>query len=70
MPRAAVLHDDQGDYLFQLDHGKAQAGRRVRCAARRAIRSASSGALDAKARVIVQGVYELDDGDAVRESAR
>ena len=69
VPRDAVLHDDHGDYLFQLDHGKAK---RVDVT----LRSPDGdpvgvlGPLDAKAPVIVQGVYELQDGDAVQESAR
>lgn len=69
VPRDAVLHDARGDYLFQLDHGKA---RRVDVT----LRSPDGdpvgvlGPLDAKTPVIVQGVYELHDGDAVQESAR
>ncbi|MEO6799081.1 MAG: hypothetical protein ABI178_04015 [Rhodanobacter sp.] len=69
MPRAAVLHDDHGDYLFQVEHGHAK---RVDVQ----LRSAQGdpvgveGSLDAQARVIVLGVYELNDGDAVQESAR
>ncbi|MFK2903092.1 efflux RND transporter periplasmic adaptor subunit [Dyella ginsengisoli] len=69
VPRDAVLHDAHGDYLFQLDHGKA---RRVDVT----LRSPDGdpvgvlGPLDAKAPVIVQGVYELHDGDAVQEPAR
>lgn len=69
VPRDAVLHDDHGDYLFQLEHGKAK---RVNVT----LRSPDGdpvgvlGPLDAKAPVIVQGVYELHDGDAVQESAR
>jgi RND family efflux transporter MFP subunit len=69
VPRDAVLHDAHGDYLFQLDHGKA---RRVDVT----LRSPDGdpvgvlGPLDAKAPVIVQGVYELHDGDAVQELSR
>ncbi|KAA0069784.1 efflux RND transporter periplasmic adaptor subunit [Rhodanobacter sp. T12-5] len=69
VPRAAVLHDEHGDYLFQLEQGHA---RRVEVK----LRSAQGdpvgvdGPLDAKAKVIVLGVYELNDGDAVRESAK
>ena len=69
VPRDAVLHDDRGDYLFQLDHGKAK---RVDVT----LRSPGGdpvgvlGPIDANAPVIVQGVYELHDGDAVQESAR
>jgi RND family efflux transporter MFP subunit len=69
VPRDAVLHDDHGDYLFQLDHGKAK---RIDVT----LRSAQGdpvgvdGPLDPQARVIVQGVYELADGDRVREAAK
>lgn len=69
VPRDAVLHDDHGDYLFQLDHGKAK---RVDVT----LESAQgdpvgvSGPLDPQAQVIVQGVYELTDGDRVRETSR
>jgi RND family efflux transporter MFP subunit len=69
VPRAAVLHDGQGDYLFQVEHGHAK-----RIAVK--LRSPDGdtvgvqGALDAQARVIVLGAYELNDGDAVRESAQ
>jgi RND family efflux transporter MFP subunit len=69
VPRAAVLHDAHGDYLFQVEQGHA---RRVDVT----LRSAQgdpvgvAGPLDPQAKVIVLGVYELDDGAAVRESAR
>lgn len=69
VPRAAVLHDEHGDYLFQLEQGHAK---RVNVK----LRSAQGdpvgvdGPLDAKAKVIVLGVYELNDGDAVRESTK
>ena len=69
VPRAAVLHDARGDYLFQVEHGHAK---RVDVT----VRSAQgdpvgvAGPLDPKAKVIVLGVYELDDGDAVRESVK
>jgi RND family efflux transporter MFP subunit len=69
VPRAAVLHDEHGDYLFQLERGHAK---RVNVK----LRSAQGdpvgvdGPLDAKAKVIVLGVYELNDGDAVRESVK
>lgn len=67
VPRSAVLHDDKGDYLFQLAGGKAK---RIAVT----VRSGDGdpigvdGPLDAKAKVIVLGVYELQDGDAVRET--
>jgi len=69
VPRAAVLHDEHGDYLFQVVHGHAK---RVAVT----LRSPEGdpvgvqGPLDAQSKVIVLGAYELADGDAVRESAR
>ncbi|MGB5937855.1 MAG: HlyD family efflux transporter periplasmic adaptor subunit, partial [Rhodanobacter sp.] len=69
VPRAAVLHDEHGDYLFELEHGHAK---RIAVT----LRSPEGdpvgvqGPLDAQAKVIVLGAYELADGDAVRESAR
>ena len=67
VPRAAVLHDEQGDYLFQLDQGKAH---RVDVQLRQPAGDTVGvlGKLDVKLPVIVQGAYEVDDGDAVRES--
>ncbi|MEW9624492.1 efflux RND transporter periplasmic adaptor subunit [Rhodanobacter geophilus] len=67
VPRAAVLHDGQGDYLYQLDHGKA---RRVDVQLRQPAGDTVGvlGKLDAKLPVIVQGAYEVGDGDSVRES--
>ena len=69
VPRGAVLHDEHGDYLFQLVQGHA---RRVDVKLRSPDGDTVGvqGPLDAKAKVIVLGVYELADGDAVRESAR
>lgn len=69
VPRGAVLHDDHGDYLFQVEQGHA---RRVNVKLRspQGDPVGVEGALDAKVKVIVLGVYELDDGDAVRESAK
>lgn len=65
VPRAAVLHDGQGDYLFQLDQGKAH---RVDVQLRQPAGDTVGvlGKLDAKLPVIVQGAYEVDDGDTVR----
>jgi RND family efflux transporter MFP subunit len=68
VPRAAVLHDDAGDYLFVDDHGKA---RRVMVTLRHPDDDTVGvqGALDAGSQVIVLGVYELHDGDAVKVQA-
>ncbi|MEO5622790.1 MAG: efflux RND transporter periplasmic adaptor subunit [Dokdonella sp.] len=69
VPRAAVLHDEKGDYLFQIDNGHAK---RIDVTLRNAAGETVgvTGPLDAQARVIVTGVYELNDGDAVLESAQ
>ena len=69
VPRAAVLHDDHGDYLFQVEGDKAhRVDVRVRSGDGDPV--GVEGPLDAKAKVIVQGVYELSDGDRVREAAK
>jgi RND family efflux transporter MFP subunit len=69
VPRAAVLHDGQGDYLFQIEHGHAKRiDVKLRSPAGDTV--GVEGPLDPKAKVIVLGVYELHDGDAVRESAK
>ncbi|GAB3782309.1 hypothetical protein GCM10028797_08300 [Dyella agri] len=66
VPRAAVLHDEQGDYLYQADHDKAH---RVEVTLRQPAGDTVGvlGKLDAKLPVIVQGAYEVDDGAAVRQ---
>lgn len=68
VPRAAVLHDEHGDYLFQAVQGHAK---RIDVTLRSPHGDpvGVEGPLDAKAKVIVLGVYELSNGDAVRESA-
>lgn len=69
VPRGAVRHDDRGDYLFQLDRGKAhRVNVTVRAPAGDTV--GVQGRLDPKLPVIVQGAYELDDGMAARESVR
>lgn len=69
VPRAAVLHDEHGDYLFQVVQGHAK---RVAVTLRSPDGDTVGvqGPLDAEAKVIVLGAYELADGDAVQESAR
>jgi len=68
VPRAAVLHDGKGDYLFRIDDGRAK---RIDVT----LRSPDGdplgvdGALDAQAKIVVSGAYELGDGDEVREAA-
>lgn len=69
VPRSAVLHDNNGAYVFQVDHARAHRvevvtgmddGKWV------GIR----GVLDSKLPIVVVGNYELRDGMAVRESAQ
>ena len=66
VPRAAVLNDEQGDYLFQIEHGKAKRVE-VKLRSPDGDTVGVQGALDAQAPVIVLGVYELNDGDAVKQ---
>ncbi len=68
VPRAAVLHDEHGDYLFQVEQGHAK---RVDVKLRSPDGDTVGvrGPLDAQAAVIVLGAYELNDGDAVQEPA-
>lgn len=65
IPRNAVLRDEQGSYLFQVYAGHAK---RVDVTLRRADGDTLGveGPLDPRAPIIVLGVYELGDGDAVR----
>jgi len=69
VPRAAVLVDDRGAYLYQVVNGKAQ---RVDVAklAETAQNYGVDGKLDAQRPVVVLGNYELQDGMAVREAVR
>lgn len=69
IPRQALRHDAKGDYLFQLDHGKA---RRVTVSIRSPAgnRVGVEGELDPRLPVIVLGAYELNDGMAVRVQAQ
>ena len=68
VPRAAVLHDGQGNYLFQVEQGHAKRIN-VNLRSPHGETVGVQGALDPQAPVIVLGVYELANGDAVRESA-
>ena len=65
VPRASVLHDEKGDYLFQVEQGHAKRIN-VKLRSPDGDTVAVQGALDAQAQVIVLGVYELNDGDAVQ----
>ena len=65
VPRAAVLRDDKGNYLFQIEHGHAK---RIDVTLRSPDGDTLGvhGPLDAQVPLIVLGVYELNDGDAVQ----
>jgi RND family efflux transporter MFP subunit len=69
VPRAAVLHDEHGDYLFQFQGGHAKRVD-VKLSSPDGDTVGVQGPLDASASVIVLGAYELDDGQAVRESTQ
>ena len=69
VPRAAVLHDEHGDYLFQFQGSHAKRID-VKLRSPDGDTVGVQGPLDASARVIVLGAYELDDGQAVQESTR
>lgn len=67
VPRDAVLHDNQGDYLFQVHDGHAK---RVDVTLRSpdGATVGVQGPIDPRAAIVVLGVYELSDGDAVTAS--
>lgn len=68
VPRASLRHDESGDYLFQMDHGKAhRVDVTVRSPAGDPV--GVEGSLDPALPVIVLGAYELSDGMAVRQNA-
>jgi RND family efflux transporter MFP subunit len=66
VPRQAVLRDDSGEYLYQVDKGRA---RRVNVGISRAGDGlvAVRGPVNPRLKVVSQGNYELRDGMAVRE---
>jgi RND family efflux transporter MFP subunit len=68
LPRNAVLSDEQGDYVFQVEGGKA---RRVKVSKRldNGTLVAVAGLANLKLPVVVEGNYELEDGMAVKDAA-
>jgi membrane fusion protein, multidrug efflux system len=68
VPRRSVLHDGQGDYVFQVANGKARRVN-VRTGLSTDRVTEVSGPLDAALNVVSLGNYELQDGCAVREAA-
>ncbi len=67
VPRASVLEDDHGHYLFQVTKGHAHRVD-VKVMQPDGDTLGVSGKLDASLPVIVNGAYELSDGDAVRKA--
>lgn len=68
VPRSAVLTDEQGDYIYQNDHGHAK---RVNVTSLDNGRLVGiSGRIDPGLPVVVLGNYELQDGMALREAGR
>ena len=65
VPRDAVLSDDKGAYLFQVEGEKAKRVA-VTIAGSTNGESAVTGPLDLGKPVVVQGNYQLDDGMSVR----
>ncbi len=68
VPRNAVLTDAQGDYVFQVDAGKA---RRVKVTRQLddGTLAAIAGLSNLKLPVVTEGNYELEDGMAVKDAA-
>lgn len=68
VPRDALQSDEQGDFILQIEHGKAKRVD-VKVLAPDGSPVGVEGALDARAPVIALGSYEVSDGDPVRASA-
>jgi len=68
VPRNALQNDAQGDFVYQIEHGKAKRVD-VKVLAPNGSPIGVEGALDARAPVITLGSYEVSDGDPVRASA-
>jgi len=68
VPRDALQNNEQGDFVLQIEHGKAKRVA-VKVLAPDGSPVGVEGALDAQAPVITLGSYEVSDGDPVRASA-
>lgn len=68
VPRDALQNDDQGDFVYQIEKGKAKRVD-VKVLAPNGSPVGVEGTLDAAAPVITQGSYEVSDGDPVRAAA-
>jgi len=68
-PRAAVLSDEKGSYIFQVEDGKAK---RVEVSklSETSTHFGIDGEIDPKLPLVVLGNYELEDDMAVRENAK
>jgi membrane fusion protein (multidrug efflux system) len=69
VPRNAVLTDERGDYVFQVEGGKAHRVQVTRRADNGTL-AAVAGIANLKLPVVTEGNYELEDGMAVKEAAR
>lgn len=68
VPRNALQNDDAGDFVLQVEHGKAQRVN-VEVLAPDGSPVGVTGALDPHAPVITLGSYEVSDGDAVKTAS-
>lgn len=68
VPRNALQNDNAGDFVLQVEHGKAKRVN-VKVLAPDGSPVGVAGALDAHAPVITLGSYEVSDGDAVKTAS-
>jgi RND family efflux transporter MFP subunit len=68
VPHDAVLSDAKGDYVFQVNAGKA-ARVDVKLAGNAGTADVVDGPIDAGRKLVVQGNYQLDDGTVVHDAA-
>ncbi|OYV41630.1 MAG: hypothetical protein B7Z80_01025 [Rhodospirillales bacterium 20-64-7] len=67
VPRDAVLSDEQGDYVFQIDAHRVAHRAAVRVLGTLGERTVLAKTLNPALKLVVQGNYQLSDGMAVRE---
>ncbi len=68
VPRNAVLTDERGDYVFQIEAGKAHRVKVTRRADNGTL-AAIDGLTNLKLPVVTEGNYELQDGMALQDAA-
>ena len=68
VPRNAVLTDERGDYVFQIEAGKAHRVKVTRRADNGTL-AAIDGLANLKLPVVTEGNYELQDGMALKDAA-